>query len=71
MGEAKRRKEAQGEQYGKDPYILPWVPLTAKQAEQFVEITTRGAWVGIVLLVLTWLVVVFVAPSFGWLEPRP
>jgi len=70
MGEAKRRKEAQGENYGKDPYILPWVPLTAKQAERFVEITTRGAWVGIVALVVTWLFVVFVAPSLGWIEPQ-
>jgi len=69
MGESKRRKSALGDEYGKAPYILPWVPITAKQAEQFVEITTRGAWVGIVALVLVWVMIVFIAPSLGWLEP--
>lgn len=69
MGEAKRRKESQGDQYGKEPYILPWAPITAKQAEKFVQLTTRGAWAGIVALIVVWIVVVFIAPSLGWLDP--
>lgn len=66
MGEAKRRQEALGEKYGRDPYILPWLPVTKKQAEQFVKWSTRGAWVGIVALVAIWVSVVFIGPSFGW-----
>jgi hypothetical protein len=69
MGEAKRRKSTLGESYGKEPYILPWVPITANQAKQFVQITTKGAWFGITALVLVWIVVVFIAPSLGWLDP--
>ncbi|MDC0835200.1 hypothetical protein AY599_24105 [Leptolyngbya valderiana BDU 20041] len=68
MGEAKRRKEALGEKYGKDPYILPWVPITKKQAEQFVSWTTKGAWVGIGALIAIWLTVIFIGPSLGWWE---
>lgn len=66
MGESKRRKEALGEDYGKETTILPWVPVTKTQANQFVKWSTRGAWGGIVLLVALWLTVRFVGPSFGW-----
>ncbi|MEY3404099.1 MAG: hypothetical protein RLZZ86_3721, partial [Cyanobacteriota bacterium] len=48
MGEAKRRKNSLGEEYGQNAArILPWVPITKTQASQFVAITTRGAWIGI------------------------
>ncbi|MFM9156547.1 MAG: DUF2839 domain-containing protein, partial [Dolichospermum sp.] len=48
MGEAKRRKNSLGEEYGQNTArILPWVPITKTQAAQFVAITTRGAWIGI------------------------
>ncbi|MGB3533532.1 MAG: DUF2839 domain-containing protein [Microcoleaceae cyanobacterium] len=66
MGEAKRRKSSMGEDYGKEERILPWLPITKSQSEQFVEWTTRGAWMGIGLLVLSWLTVRLIGPAFGW-----
>jgi hypothetical protein len=66
MGESKRRKEQLGDQYGIEKNILPWLPITKTQANQFVEWTTRGAWVGIVLLVASWITIRFIGPSFGW-----
>ncbi len=69
MGEAKRRKQALGEKYGQETErILPWVPITKKQAEQFVTITTRGAWIGIGLMVAIWVTIRFIGPAFGWWE---
>ena len=68
MGEAKRRKTSLGEDYGKEKRILPWLPITKSQAEQFVEITTRGAWIGIGLMAATWFAVRFIGPAFGWWE---
>jgi Protein of unknown function (DUF2839) len=66
MGDSKRRKETLGEQYGKEANIFPWLPITKTQSEQFVTITTRGAWIGIGLLVVWWLTVRFVGPAAGW-----
>lgn len=66
MGESKRRKEALGEKYGQEPTIVPWLPITKTQANQFVQWSTRGAWFGIVCLVIYWLTVRFVGPAFGW-----
>ncbi len=66
MGEAKRRKETLGEAYGRESRVLPWLPITKTQSELFVRWSTRGAWVGIGLLVLWWVVVRFVGPSLGW-----
>lgn len=66
MGEAKRRKEALGDQYGKDTYILPWLPITKKQAARFSQWTTRGAWIGIGTLFVIWITVIFIGPSLGW-----
>lgn len=66
MGEAKRRREALGEQYGQEDRILPWIPITKSQSEQFLKITSRGAWIGISILVATWLTVRIVGPGFGW-----
>jgi hypothetical protein len=66
MGESKRRKEQLGDQYGTEKNILPWLPITKTQANQFVEWTTRGAWVGIALLVVSWITIRFIGPSFGW-----
>ncbi|MTJ07855.1 MULTISPECIES: DUF2839 domain-containing protein [unclassified Anabaena] len=69
MGEAKRRKDSLGEEYGQDTTkILPWVPITKTQAEQFVAITTRGAWIGISLMVVAWVTIRFIGPAFGWWE---
>jgi fatty acid desaturase len=81
MGEAKRRAEqglpprpraerpaGQPKAKPKDtsPRIASWLPLTQKQGEQFVQITTRGAWIGIAALVVFWVTVRFVGPAAGW-----
>ncbi len=66
MGEAKRRKSSLGEKYGQEDKILPWVPITKSQAEQFVELTTRGAWFGIGSMVVIWVIIRFIGPAFGW-----
>ena len=66
MGEAKRRKESLGEQYGKEKYILPWIPITKTQADQFMAITTRGAWIGIGVMAAIWVTVRLIGPAFGW-----
>ncbi|MEM9272793.1 MAG: DUF2839 domain-containing protein [Cyanobacteria bacterium P01_F01_bin.143] len=68
MGEAKRRKAALGENYGKEETILPWLPITKAQAQKFVQWTTRGAWIGIGLMVGLWFTVRFIGPAFGWWE---
>ena len=74
MGEAKRRA-AQGlpprrrkpdPQADTSPRLITWLPLTRNQADRFVAITTRGAWIGIAGLVLFWVVVRFVGPAAGW-----
>lgn len=66
MGDAKRRKEALGDKYGQEANILPWLPITKTQAQQFVKLSTRGAWTGIGLLVVYWMVVRFIGPTLGW-----
>ncbi len=66
MGESKRRKAALGEQYGQEPTILPWLPITKSQSEQFMKWTTRGAWIGIGVLLAIWVTVLFVGPWLGW-----
>lgn len=68
MGESKRRKQALGEQYGKEQPILPWLPLTKTQAKQFYQITTKGAWIGIGLLAFFWITIRIIGPAFGWWE---
>lgn len=68
MGESKRRKTALGENYGKEETILPWLPITKTQAQQFVTWTTRGAWIGIGMMVGLWFTVRFIGPAFGWWE---
>lgn len=66
MGDAKRRKETLGDKYGQEATILPWLPITKTQARQFVELSSKGAWVGIGLLVAYWVAVRFIGPSLGW-----
>ncbi|MEG4350944.1 DUF2839 domain-containing protein [Microcoleus sp. LAD1_D3] len=66
MGESKRRKESIGDEYGKEERIVPWLPITKTQSEDFVKWTSRGSWMGISLLVAWWIVVRFVGPSAGW-----
>jgi Protein of unknown function (DUF2839) len=48
-----------------DEKILPWTSITRKQADQFVQLTTTGAWAGIGLLILLWIAVRVLGPSLG------
>ena len=75
MGEAKRRAETGAPPRPRpkatkpkdtSPRIAPWLPLTQKQGEQFVQVTTKGAWIGIGALVLFWITVRFLGPALGW-----
>jgi hypothetical protein len=75
MGEAKRRA-AQGlppraqprppKPADTSPRLVSWLPLTRNQADRFVALTTRGAWIGIGALVLFWVIVRFIGPAAGW-----
>ena len=77
MGEARRRAElglpprqpAPKQRSGStdtSPRVAPWLPLSKQQADQFVSLTTRGAWIGIAALVLFWVTVRFIGPALGW-----
>ncbi|WP_293340394.1 DUF2839 domain-containing protein [Microcoleus sp. CAWBG58] len=66
MGESKRRKDAIGDNYGKEERIYPWLPITKTQSDDFLKWTSRGSWIGISLLVVWWIVVRFVGPAAGW-----
>jgi hypothetical protein len=66
MGDAKRRKEILGDQYGQEPNLFPWVPIKKSQAEQFVKLSSRGAWIGIGVLVAYWVTVRLIGPALGW-----
>ena len=48
------------------PRLVDWLPLTRAQADRFVSLTTRGAWIGIAALVLFWVTVRFLGPALGW-----
>ncbi|HEY9729643.1 MAG TPA: DUF2839 domain-containing protein [Chroococcales cyanobacterium] len=65
MGEAKRRKVALGEKYGQEERILPWIPISKGQSEQFLKWTTKGTWIGIGFLVVYWITIRFIGPTFG------
>jgi hypothetical protein len=77
MGEAKRRAAqglpprqnrpaGGGKAADTSPRIVAWLPLTRNQADRFVQITGRGAWIGIGSLVLFWVTVRFIGPAAGW-----
>ena len=75
MGEARRRAD-QGlpprkTKNSKDdsPRIFPWLPITFQQREQFFSITKLGAWIGIGICVIVWIVVRFIGPAAGWWVP--
>jgi hypothetical protein len=77
MGEAKRRavqglppRQPKAEKPAKpgdtSPQLSRWLPLTRNQADRFVALTTRGAWIGIGTLVVFWITVRFIGPAAGW-----
>ena len=75
MGEA-RRRAAQGllprqqkpnaGSVDTSPRVVPWFPLTRNQTQQFMAVTTRGAWIGIGAMVVLWVTVRFIGPAAGW-----
>ncbi len=66
MGEAKRRQEALGDDYGKPEPFLKGIPISKETAAKFVSWTTKGAWGGIILMIGAWLTIRFIGPGFGW-----
>ncbi len=69
MGESKRRKESLGKQYGQNSErILPGIPITKAQSEKFIKLTSKGAWIGIGLMIAVWFSVRFIGPAFGFWE---
>ena len=74
MGEAKRRaiqglpprQKKIDKPQDTSPRIVPWLPLSRNQADRFVAVSTRGAWIGISALVLFWVTVRFIGPAAGW-----
>ncbi len=76
MGEAKRRsiqglpprqsKPASAREVDSSPRLISWLPFTRNQADRFVAVSTRGAWVGIAALVIFWVAVRFIGPAAGW-----
>ena len=68
MGEAKRRKAALGDKYGQEEKLFGWLPITKGQSEEYIKLTTKGAWIGIGFLVAWWLTVRLIGPAFGWWE---
>ncbi len=78
MGEARRRsdqglppRQSKNKRGGKDdsPRIVPWLPITQNQKNQFYAITIKGGWIGIGLIVALWIVVRFIGPAAGWWTP--
>ena len=75
MGEARRRSEKgmpprqlKKEKDNPSKYFS-WFSSDKSFREQFYSITQVGAWVGIGLLAVLWIVVRFVGPAFGWWTP--
>ena len=48
------------------PRVVSWLPLTRNQTQQFMAVTTRGAWIGIGGMVVLWITVRFIGPAAGW-----
>ena len=65
MGESKRRQDILGDQYGKESRILPWLPLTKSQLLTFYRLANRGAWIGIIVALVSWVVIRFIGPWLG------
>jgi hypothetical protein len=64
MGDAKRRKD-NDRMPSESKRIVPWLPLTTTQSAAFVQTSTKGAWIGIGLLVIGWVTVRWIGPALG------
>ncbi len=78
MGEARRRKieglspqrkKSKNKRTDNSQRILSWLPVTDNQRNQFINLTIRGGWWGIGILVFVWLVVRLIGPALGWWIP--
>ena len=75
MGEARRRSDKgllprdKKNLINESPRIVSWFPVTQAQRDQFIQLSIRGGWIGIVLLVLLWVIVRFIGPAAGWWIP--
>ena len=75
MGEARRRVEKGlpprqvKRKQGDGSRFFSWLPTDKTPREQFYSITKAGAWIGIGLLAVVWIVVRFVGPAAGWWTP--
>ena len=71
MGEARRRSDKglpprqKSSDKNESPRIFSWLPITQNQKEQFYALTTKGAWIGIGVVLFIWIVVRFVGPAAG------
>ena len=75
MGEARRRSEQglppkQSKKVNNNTKkTSPLIPLDQSSRDKFFEITKKGAWIGIILLIIFWIIVRFIGPSAGWWIP--
>ncbi len=78
MGEARRRtlkglppRNQRNQQTTPDgsPRVIAWLPFTQNQKQQLIDLTIRGGWVGIGVLLFVWLTVRIIGPSLGWWVP--
>ena len=78
MGEARRRvnqglsprkKKDPGGVKKVSPRIFSWLPITEQQEQLFIQLTIRGTWIGIGLLVTLWIVGRLIGPAAGWWVP--
>ena len=75
MGEARRKSEkgltksSKNIQKNSSQRIFSFLPITEVQEKLFIQITIKGAWIGIGFLVCLWIVVRFIGPAFGWWIP--
>ncbi len=75
MGEARRRSQQglkprdQKKSRDESPRIVAWFPVTQSQRDKFIQLSIRGGWVGIFLLILFWITVRFIGPAAGWWIP--
>ena len=49
--------------------IIDWLPITPQQRDRFFDISIKGGWIGIGILVLIWLIVRIIGPAAGWWVP--
>jgi len=73
MGEARRRssqglppRTIKSDKDDKSGQGNQWWNLDRSKADRFVNLTTRGAWIGIGVLALLWVTVRFIGPAAGW-----